>query len=125
MGAAACSGEDAVVDAGVEATDTGPEPRIDPDLIGRWEGTIEGSLGRANAVARLRSGGSFVGEGTGLYCPLSGTWHVTDDDDVVLTGTDECDGTRLTLTAPRDPMRLEGTWRASSGNSGTFDLTKQ
>lgn len=58
------------------------------------------------------------------YCPLNTTWEVKDEK-FMATGNDECDGTAVTMTAAYSQTRLQGSWNASSGNDGTFDVSKQ
>ncbi len=96
----------------------------DPDLVGMWAGNIDGSFGPSQAEMTLEADGSMSAEGDGPYCLLFGDWSVSEGDFVVVAN-DTCDGTRVTFIAPLSGDVLEGTWTASSGNSGVFSLAKQ
>ncbi len=96
----------------------------DPDLVGEWAGNVDGSFGASQAEMTLEADGSMSAEGDGPYCPLVGDWSVSEGQ-FVAVAIDDCDGTRVTFTAPLSGDSLEGTWTASSGNSGVFSFAKQ
>lgn len=61
--------------------------------------------------------------GSSSYCAITGgSWGV-DTGQFTARGSD-CTGTVVTLKAPSSNTRLSGTWTATSGRSGTFDLTR-
>jgi hypothetical protein len=106
-----------------------PEPQaqavVDPELVGSWEGTIDGSFGEADMTLTLKSNGDLSGEGsTALYCPMEANWEVKGGR-FKANGKDKCDGTGVTMDAPYSKTTLKGTWEASSGNSGTFEVHKK
>ena len=99
---------------------------VNPDMVGDWEGTIDGSFGSGTFAIRLEADGS-VSDGSSTVsafenCPLenpmwgvkNGTWKMAGSD---------CDGTFVTLQANESTVRLQGSWRGEpSGNAGTFDI---
>lgn len=98
---------------------------VDPLLVGLWSGTINGGLGEADITIELKSDGTMSGEGENSpYCPLNTKWVVVNGK-FSATGNDECDGTSITMTAAYSKTRLQGSWNASSGNKGSFDVSKQ
>ena len=98
--------------------------RDDADPTGMWVGNIDGSFGPSQAEMTLAADGSMSAEGDGPYCPLFGDWTVSEGE-FVATAVDTCDGTHVTFTAPASGDSLEGTWTASSGNSGVFSFARQ
>jgi hypothetical protein len=98
---------------------------VSQDLVGNWTGSVDGSLGNASAVFSLDANGTLTAEtDSEVLCPLEGTWSVAGKN-FSATVQDECDGTGITMRAPASKTVLNGTWTASSGNSGTFRITKQ
>jgi len=73
-------------------------------------------LGATGALTTVNTGGASA------YCAISGEWGV-DAGRFTARGAD-CTGTIVTLTAPAVNTRLSGTWSATSGRSGTFDVTR-
>ncbi|MDH3649871.1 MAG: hypothetical protein OEQ53_09315 [Saprospiraceae bacterium] len=93
---------------------------IDSRLVGDWTGTIDGSMGPADLLLELSSEGFISAEvSMNLYCPFTGSWGLRNNK-FSASGTDECDGTRLSLSAPFSMDSLIGTWNAASGYSGSF-----
>ncbi len=101
---------------------------IDPDLVGTWSGEISGSFGDATATFVLKDDGKTdvnVLEGSSNYCPIPNLrWFVLGNS-FKMEGNDECDGTLVKFNAPYSKTNLVGNWSASSGNSGSFTMTKQ
>lgn len=98
---------------------------IDPALVGTWVGTVDGSFGEADMTMVLESNGDMSAEGsTTLYCPMEAKWEVLSGK-FKATGKDKCDGTSVTFDAPYSKTKLDGSWSAGSGNSGTFIAVKQ
>jgi hypothetical protein len=106
-------------------------PRVDTStLVGTWRGTLDGgsaanSFGPSAITMTLRADSTFTGEADNpLYCALNQTvWRVAGGQ-FTATGRD-CGNTVVTFTAPAAPLRLTGTWTASSGRGGTFTVVKQ
>lgn len=109
---------------------TGPEVGDpDPELVGRWRGTLDGSFGAGTFEVRLNADASISDASSSVAgiqnCPLrSNTVWGVQNDLFTLVGTD-CDGTVVTMEAPRSRSRLQGTWVGRpSGNNGTFDVRR-
>ncbi|MBC7788557.1 MAG: hypothetical protein H7Z74_01315 [Anaerolineae bacterium] len=110
----------------------GDEPiRILPDLkvdtttfAGRWEGVVSGSGGDASLVMTLNADSTYSGEGGNpFYCNVIGTWTVSGGQ---FTSTGRaCNAAIVTSVAPSNKTRLTGTWSATNGTSGTFNVAKQ
>lgn len=58
-----------------------------------------------------------------LYCKVAGTWTVSAGQ-YKSTGRD-CDGVLVTSVSPFNKVRLVGTWTASSGKTGSFNIGKE
>lgn len=117
----ACSGNDDNDDASSNST----LGQIDSELVGTWVGEVDGSFGKADMTMVLQSNGNMTAGGsTALYCPMAGKWGVKSNNFKV-EAKDNCDGTSVGLNASRSITMLSGNWSASSGNSGTFTVTKQ
>lgn len=99
---------------------------IDPELVGSWNGTVNGTLGAANAVFMLENNGTISAEtDSQVICPFNGSWWVSNER-FQASGEDDCDGTGISLIATTTTNnRISGNWTATSGNSGTFTMTKQ
>lgn len=113
--------------------DNGPELQlvdsaktIDPELVGTWDGEVSGTLGTANVVFMLENDGAITADtDSEVICPFIGSWWVTDGS-FQAGGEDECDGTGINLLATgTSKIKISGNWTATSGNSGTFSMTKQ
>ena len=103
-----------------------PPPSLgvkDPALVGMWTGTVDGSFGPEELYVQLTADGTSQFAGSGRYCRADGEWGVSGTE-FTTRGTD-CTGTIVTMVAPASGTKLTGTWRASSGRSGTFSVTKQ
>ncbi len=112
-------------DGGTDDNPARPLGEIDAELVGTWVGSVDGSFGSADMTMTLNSNGSLSAEGsTELYCPISGEWGVNNATFRV-EGNDSCDGTSVSFLATRSTTSLSGSWNGSSGNSGTFMVTKQ
>jgi hypothetical protein len=94
----------------------------DPALVGRWSGSINGTVGVATWTIELGATGAMVAEGSGGYCRTTGTWGVTSGQ-FVARG-EECQGHIVTFVAPAAGTRLSGTWTASGGARGQFDVAR-
>jgi len=104
---------------------TQPVGAVDSALVGTWNGSLEGSFGPGRFSMDLTATGSVRTVNTGgssNYCAISGDWGV-DAGQFTARGSD-CTGTIVTLRAPSSTTRLAGTWTATSGRSGTFDVTR-
>ena len=105
-------------------------PRADATtLVGTWTGRLDGgseanSYGASNILVVLSADSTFaVTADNPRYCALRDTgWRVAGDQ-FSATGRD-CDGVVVTFLARVAPLRLAGTWTASSGRSGTFTIGK-
>ena len=101
-------------------------------LVGTWTGTLDGgsganSYGTARITIILRADSTFTAEADNpLYCSLNNTkWSVSPAPaQFTATGRD-CTGTGITLVAPVAPLRLNGTWTATSGRAGTFTVGRE
>lgn len=125
-----------VAGCGGKSTPTAPTPTaasapmqsvgaVDPALVGTWSGSLEGSFGPGSFTMTLGATGNVSTMNTGgssNYCAISGQWGV-DVGQFTARGAD-CTGTVVTLRAPSSNTRLAGTWTATSGRSGTFDVMK-
>ena len=121
-----------VLSVSCSSDDNGPELQqvesdktIDPELVGTWNGTVSGTPGTANAVFTLQNDGAISAEtDSKILCPFNGSWWVTNGS-FQAGGEDECDGTGISLLATgTSKIKITGNWTASSGNSGTFSMTK-
>jgi len=98
---------------------------VDPALVGTWNGSVEGSFGPGTLAMTLAATGALTTVNTGgssNYCAIGGDWGV-DAGQFTARGSD-CTGTVVTFRAPSSTTRLTGTWTATSGRSGTFDVTR-
>jgi hypothetical protein len=117
-----CSSDDnSLVVAEVPSTRT-----IDSKLVGTWDGTVEGTLGTATAIFTLQMNGDIFAEtDSQILCPFQGTWWVQNGK-FTAAGEDECNGTVIELRGSGvSSTMISGNWTASSGNDGTFSMTKQ
>lgn len=103
-----------------------PSPTIlgpaDPALVGAWTGNIDGSVGASSYTMSLNADASMSAEGTGNYCRMVGNWGVSGGQ-FTARGT-ECLGFVVTFVAPASIARLSGTWVASGGARGQFDIAR-
>ena len=98
---------------------------VDLALVGSWNGTVDGSFGFGTFTMILTATGAMNTVNTGgssNYCAITGDWGV-DAGQFGARGSD-CSGTIVTLRAPSSNTRMSGTWSATSGRSGTFDVTR-
>jgi hypothetical protein len=120
---------------GTTSPDGIPSSKVLPDtttLVGTWKGNLDGgsapnSYGTARITIVLRADSTFTTESDNpLYCSLNNTkWTVSPPPrQFTATGRD-CTGTGITLVAGVAPLRLNGTWTASSGRAGTFTVGKE
>ena len=109
-----------------DESEPNPLGEINATMVGNWKGEIKGSLGVAEVTFSIKDSGTISGSGpaNSFYCPFSGKWGVKNTKFNV-KGTDSCDGTTITMTAKMSGSVLDGSWKASSGNSGTFNIQKQ
>ncbi|MEN8790151.1 MAG: hypothetical protein ABF293_09360 [Flavobacteriaceae bacterium] len=97
---------------------------VSADLVGSWSGTVDGSLGSASANFSLEADGTMTADtNSQILCPLEGTWRLSGRS-FSITAEDECDGTNISMQATASKTTLSGSWSASSGNNGTFRITK-
>ena len=103
-----------------------PARTIEPKLVGIWNGTLGGTSGSANVVFTLESDGAISAETeSDILCSFNGSWWVSDGK-FEASGEDICDGTSINLRGNNvTGIKLSGNWTASSGNNGTFSMTKQ
>ena len=95
------------------------------DLVGTWTGTVDGSLGSASITLMLEDDGTASAETTSeVLCPLEGSWSLNNNL-FNISAIDDCDGTSVTLSATASKTFMRGNWSASSGNNGTFVISKQ
>jgi hypothetical protein len=99
-------------------------------LVGTWNGSLDGgespnSYGPSAFTMTLKADSTFIGKAENpKYCDLTNTtWRVSGAN-FTASGRD-CDGVVVTFAAPVSPLRLTGTWTASSGRTGGFTLAKQ
>ena len=73
----------------------------------------------------LKADSTFTGKAENpKYCDLMGTtWRVTGAN-FTASGRD-CDNILVTFAAPVSPLRLTGTWTATSGRGGWFTVAKK
>jgi hypothetical protein len=109
-----------------EAVEVASERTIDTKLAGTWNGTVDGTLGSAQADFILGKNGDISAEtDSEILCPFQGTWWVQNGI-FNAAGEDECDGTVIELRGSNtSSVKITGNWTASSGNNGTFSMTKQ
>lgn len=123
-----CGGKSAPSTPTAPTPTPAPTPSVgapDPALAGTWNGSLEGSFGPGSFSMTLTATGSVTTVNTGgssNYCAISGDWGVGASQ-FTARGSD-CTGTVVTFRAPSSNTRLTGTWSATSGRSGTFDVTK-
>ena len=102
-------------------------PGVTPDtstLAGTWKGSMNGTFGYSVTTLLPKGDSTMTWESENvLYCKVTGTWTVSGGQFTSI-GRD-CTATVITSRAPTDPLRLTGTWSASSGRSGTFTVAKQ
>jgi hypothetical protein len=124
---AACGGGGAAAPTQAQPPQASPTPAplgpVDPALVGRWTGTVNGTLGAESMTLVLNSDSTAPFEGSGRYCAVNGNWGVAGTE-VTVTGRD-CTSTLVTLVAPLSATILDGQWTASSGAHGTFKVSKQ
>ncbi len=103
-----------------------PARTIEPKLAGDWNGTLTGTSASANVVFTLASDGAISAEtDSDILCSFSGSWWVSDGK-FEASGEDICDGTSINLRGNNATgIKISGSWTASSGNNGTFSMTKQ
>ena len=111
--------------------DEGTRPPIDTStLVGTWSGSLDGgsapnSYGPSRLTLVLLADSTFTGVADNpLYCSLTNTAWTVSGAQFTATGRD-CDGIIVTFKAPVAPLRLNGTWTATSGRGGTFTVGKQ
>ena len=119
---------------GTTSPDGGTVNKVLPDtttLVGTWKGSLDGgsapnSYGPARITIVLRADSTFTAVSDNpLYCSLINTrWTVSPQKQFTATGVD-CTGTGITLVAGVAPLRLNGTWTATSGRAGTFTVGKE
>jgi len=119
---------------GATSPDGGTGNKVLPDtttLAGTWKGNLDqtsgpNSYGAARITFVLRADSTFTAESDNpLYCSLINTrWTVSPQKQFTATGVD-CTGTGITLVAGVAPLRLNGTWTATSGRAGTFTVGKE
>ena len=124
MALAACGGTTSPDDGTVRVPDT-------TTLVGTWKGNLDqtsgpNSYGTARITIVLRADSTFTADSDNpLYCSLINTrWTVSPEKQFTATGRD-CTGTGITLVAGVAPLRLNGTWTATSGRAGTFTVGKE
>ena len=124
LGLSACRGS---TGPGEKQTD----PPIDTStLIGTWTGNVDGgsganSYGSGRLTLVLRADSTFTSTSDNpLYCSLNNTAWTVSSGNFSANGRD-CTGTSVTFNAPVAPLRLNGTWTASSGRKGTFTVGRQ
>ena len=119
---AACGGS-----TSTDVIDNGPV--VDTStLAGTWSGTVDGgsdpnSFGFARTTTLLKADStlSSTSDNPG-YCAISGTWTVSGAQFTAIAR--DCGGTVITFVAPLSPLRLTGTWTATSGRTGNFTMAK-
>jgi hypothetical protein len=94
-------------------------------LVGSWKGTVNGAeYGNSTITYLLNADSTMSGEAvSSLYGKVSGTW-TTSPSQIRMTFRDR-DGVIITSVAPFDKRRMLGTWSASSGKVGTFNVSKE
>lgn len=101
--------------------DTGPDTLT---MAGTWRGSVDGTFPYSLFTMRLNADSTMSGEADDpLYCKVIGSWTVFGSRFTATTRA--CDEFIVVFVAPADKHRLTGTWRASSGSSGTFTIAKQ
>ena len=110
---------------------TGPPLPDTTTLAGTWKGNLDqtsgpNSYGTARITFVLRADSTFTAASDNpLYCSLINTrWTVSPQKQFTATGVD-CTGTGITLVAGVAPLRLNGTWTATSGRAGTWTVGKE
>ena len=99
-------------------------------MVGTWNGSLDGgespnSYGPSAFTMTLKADSTFTGKAENpKYCDLKDTMWRVSGADFTASGRD-CDGVVVTFAAPVSPLRLTGTWTASSGRAGGFTLAKQ
>jgi hypothetical protein len=127
-GLAACGGGGGPTGAAppVSAPTPAPTPAslgpVDPTLVGTWTGSIGGSLGPASYTITLNADATMSALGTGGYCRLAGSWGVAAGQ--FAARGEECQGFAVSYAAPASASRLMGTWTASGGARGQFDVSR-
>ena len=95
-----------------------------PSLVGVWKGTVDGTPGRSVLTLTMHADSSMTGENENpSYSRIEGVWTVAGGWLAVTART--AGGVVVTLGAPASASRLVGTWRASTGAGGTFDMLRQ
>jgi len=113
-------------DNSIEVSEVSSTRTIDTKLVGTWNGTVEGSLGTETVIFTLQMNGEIFAEtDSQVLCPFQGIWWVSNKK-FTASGEDECGGTVIDLLGnSASSTQISGNWTASSGNSGTFTMTKQ
>ena len=114
---------------GSTSTNVVETPPVDTStLAGTWTGTVDGGsdpnsygFSRMTTVLKADSTMSATGDNP-KYCAISGTWSVSGAQ-YTATARD-CDGVVVTFVAQLSPLRLTGTWTATSGRTGNFTMAK-
>jgi hypothetical protein len=97
--------------------------RANTELVGLWQGPMEGPVGSSVLTLRLHADSTMtVDNSNTLYRRLDGLWTVSGNR-FVATGTPG-DGVIVTLEANGPFVWLRGTW-SSNEYSGSFDLSKR
>ena len=101
-----------------------PDPGISGPLVGTWTGNVNGTFGAGSLTMPLNADSTMsLASDNADYCAVTGTWTVAA---AVFTASGrDCAGNLITLTGSGTRnVRLRGTWNASSGASGSFDVTR-
>ena len=114
---------------GSTSTDVIETPAVDTStLAGTWIGTVDGgsdpnSYGVSRVTTLLKADSTIsVSADNPNYGAGSGTWTVSGAQ-YTATIRDR-DGVLVTFVAPLSPLRLTGTWTATSRRSGSFTMAK-
>lgn len=108
---------------------------VQSDFIGNWKGTVIGtngtpslpSYGTAIIKLQFKADGKMIIEAddpTSKYCPVAGEWCISTSKSKFFAEGKDCDNITIRFGSPSN-LHLIGTWTASSGREGTFDITKQ
>lgn len=114
---------------GATSTDVIQTPPVDTStLAGTWLGTVDGgndpnSYGFSRITTLLKADSTIsVAAENPKYGDGSGTWTVSGTQ-YTATIRDR-DGVIVTFVAPLSPLRLTGTWTATSRRTGNFTMAK-
>jgi hypothetical protein len=127
LGLAGCAGDETppcCVNPSLLASPAVPQALgpADAALVGSWTGRILGPSGSSPFTMTLGADASMSAEGTGNYCRVTGTWGVSGG--VFTARGPECRDAVATFTAPSAPGRLAGTWTATNGARGSFEVSR-